>query len=167
MNESLIVCPEQRVEPAWIDYNGHMNMAYYNLAFDRALDHVARDARLLRLLDRRVEPRVGVDVAAPELRCDRDFLHQLLHDLALLQVNDRAFGVEPLTSHEGKVDAPARPPQRRSSRGRPAVVPDYCAWRAVRRTDGLCPAGSASRSYSSLPVMLTSTKSPTGAVMGR
>ena len=40
MNESLIVCPEQRVEPAWIDYNGHMNMAYYNLVFDRALDHV-------------------------------------------------------------------------------------------------------------------------------
>jgi acyl-CoA thioester hydrolase len=35
-----IVCPVQQVEPAWIDYNGHMNMAFYNLAFDRALDHV-------------------------------------------------------------------------------------------------------------------------------
>jgi len=35
-----IVCPDQKVEPAWIDYNGHMNMAFYNLAFDRALDHV-------------------------------------------------------------------------------------------------------------------------------
>jgi acyl-CoA thioester hydrolase len=35
-----IVCPDQRVEPAWIDYNGHMNMAFYNVAFDRALDHV-------------------------------------------------------------------------------------------------------------------------------
>jgi len=35
-----IVCPMQTVEPAWIDYNGHMNMAYYNLVFDRALDHV-------------------------------------------------------------------------------------------------------------------------------
>jgi acyl-CoA thioester hydrolase len=33
-------CPERRVEPAWIDYNGHMNMAYYNLVFDQALDHV-------------------------------------------------------------------------------------------------------------------------------
>lgn len=40
MNDTLIVCPEQRVVPAWIDYNGHMNMAYYNLAFDHALDHV-------------------------------------------------------------------------------------------------------------------------------
>src|SRR5688572_16618631 len=27
-----------RVEPAWIDYNGHMNMAYYNLLIDRAVD---------------------------------------------------------------------------------------------------------------------------------
>ena len=29
---------EQRVPPEWIDYNGHMNVAYYTLAFDRALD---------------------------------------------------------------------------------------------------------------------------------
>ncbi len=27
-----------RVLPEWIDYNGHMNVAYYSLAFDRALD---------------------------------------------------------------------------------------------------------------------------------
>jgi acyl-CoA thioester hydrolase len=26
------------VEPAWIDYNGHMNMAYYHVLFDRAVD---------------------------------------------------------------------------------------------------------------------------------
>ena len=31
-------CPEQSVEPTWIDYNGHMNMAYYHVAFDRAVD---------------------------------------------------------------------------------------------------------------------------------
>jgi acyl-CoA thioester hydrolase len=29
-----------RVEPGWIDYNGHLNMAYYNLLFDRAVDEV-------------------------------------------------------------------------------------------------------------------------------
>jgi acyl-CoA thioester hydrolase len=28
------------VEEAWIDYNGHMNMAYYNVLFDRAADEV-------------------------------------------------------------------------------------------------------------------------------
>jgi acyl-CoA thioester hydrolase len=27
-----------RVERAWIDYNGHLNMAYYNVVFDRAVD---------------------------------------------------------------------------------------------------------------------------------
>jgi acyl-CoA thioester hydrolase len=29
-----------QVEPAWIDYNGHLNMAYYNVLFDRAVDEV-------------------------------------------------------------------------------------------------------------------------------
>jgi acyl-CoA thioester hydrolase len=28
------------VEPAWIDYNGHLNMAYYNVLFDRAIDEL-------------------------------------------------------------------------------------------------------------------------------
>jgi acyl-CoA thioester hydrolase len=33
-------CPNQRVENAWIDYNGHLNMAFYHVMFDRAVDHV-------------------------------------------------------------------------------------------------------------------------------
>ncbi len=28
------------VEDPWIDYNGHLNMAYYNVLFDRAVDQV-------------------------------------------------------------------------------------------------------------------------------
>ena len=28
------------VEPQWIDYNGHLNMAYYNVMFDRAVDEL-------------------------------------------------------------------------------------------------------------------------------
>ena len=27
-----------KVEPGWIDYNGHLNMAYYNVLIDRAVD---------------------------------------------------------------------------------------------------------------------------------
>ena len=27
-----------RVESQWIDYNGHLNMAYYNVLFDRCVD---------------------------------------------------------------------------------------------------------------------------------
>ena len=40
MQETPIVCPQKIVDPAWIDYNGHMNMAYYNLIFDKCLDYV-------------------------------------------------------------------------------------------------------------------------------
>lgn len=29
-----------RIEPAWIDYNGHLNVAYYNVLFDRAVDEI-------------------------------------------------------------------------------------------------------------------------------
>lgn len=29
-----------KVEPAWVDYNGHLNMAYYNVLFDRAVDEI-------------------------------------------------------------------------------------------------------------------------------
>ncbi|HLI98431.1 MAG TPA: thioesterase family protein [Bradyrhizobium sp.] len=28
------------IEPQWIDYNGHLNMAYYNVMFDRAIDEL-------------------------------------------------------------------------------------------------------------------------------
>ena len=30
--------PIMQIEPQWIDYNGHLNMAYYNVLFDRAID---------------------------------------------------------------------------------------------------------------------------------
>ena len=33
----------QKVLPEWIDYNGHMNVAYYTLAFDKALDFFFED----------------------------------------------------------------------------------------------------------------------------
>ncbi|MCQ0989654.1 thioesterase family protein [Jiella marina] len=28
------------IEPAWIDYNGHLNLAYYHVLFDRGLDEL-------------------------------------------------------------------------------------------------------------------------------
>lgn len=32
------VSSTMRIEPMWIDYNGHLNMAYYHVLFDRAVD---------------------------------------------------------------------------------------------------------------------------------
>src|SRR4029079_11741469 len=29
-----------QIDPQWIDYNGHLNMAYYNVMFDRAIDQL-------------------------------------------------------------------------------------------------------------------------------
>jgi acyl-CoA thioester hydrolase len=37
---SPFVSSVMTVEPQWIDYNGHLNMAYYNVLFDRAVDEV-------------------------------------------------------------------------------------------------------------------------------
>ena len=34
------VSSAMRVEPQWIDYNGHLNMAFYHVLFDRAVDEV-------------------------------------------------------------------------------------------------------------------------------
>ncbi len=33
-----MVCPPKPVQEDWIDYNGHMNMAYYHVVFDAGVD---------------------------------------------------------------------------------------------------------------------------------
>ena len=38
-----IILPEQKVLNEWLDYNGHMNVAYYTLAFDKSLDIFLED----------------------------------------------------------------------------------------------------------------------------
>ena len=38
-----IILPEQEVLKEWLDYNGHMNVAYYTLAFDKSLDIFLED----------------------------------------------------------------------------------------------------------------------------
>ncbi|MEO1551761.1 MAG: thioesterase family protein [Pseudomonadota bacterium] len=36
--------PATTVPPDWIDYNGHMNVAYYTMAIDQAIDHLLETA---------------------------------------------------------------------------------------------------------------------------
>lgn len=43
---SPFVSSVMRVEPQWIDYNGHMNMAWYHVLFDRAVDEAFAQAGL-------------------------------------------------------------------------------------------------------------------------
>jgi acyl-CoA thioester hydrolase len=37
--DAALEIARSEVLPEWIDFNGHMNVAYYVLAFDKALDH--------------------------------------------------------------------------------------------------------------------------------
>ena len=43
---ALHLSPPMAIEPAWVDYNGHLNMAYYNVLFDRACDELVLAAGL-------------------------------------------------------------------------------------------------------------------------
>lgn len=36
--DTPVIAPEMIVEEQWIDYNDHLNMAYYNVLFDRTAD---------------------------------------------------------------------------------------------------------------------------------
>ncbi len=38
--DAPVIAPSRGLDPAWLDYNGHLNMAYYHVLFDQAADHV-------------------------------------------------------------------------------------------------------------------------------
>ena len=66
----LLELHTETVRPEWIDYNGHMNVAYYVLAFDHAtdafLDYVGMDARY------RSERQCSVFTAEAHVTYDRE-----------------------------------------------------------------------------------------------
>lgn len=80
------------IEPQWIDYNGHFNMAYYNVLFDRDSDRVLSllglgpayirktgnsyftlEAHVTYLRELRPEHQVKIDTQF--LDCDKKRLH--------------------------------------------------------------------------------------------
>ena len=38
--DTPVTAPFEEVRAEWIDFNGHLNMAYYNVLFDHAVDHL-------------------------------------------------------------------------------------------------------------------------------
>ncbi len=46
MTEHRLVTFHGKVEPQWIDYNGHMNVGYYMVAFDKGTDGLLDQLRL-------------------------------------------------------------------------------------------------------------------------
>ena len=79
-NTPLLV-HQGKVLPEWIDYNGHMNVAYYVMVFDHAtdgmfdmidigIDHVKRDNGSMFVLETHVNYLQEVDEGAPlDLTC--------------------------------------------------------------------------------------------------
>ena len=90
---------ETEVQPGWIDYNGHMNVAFYVLAFDKAtdglLDHLGLGEAYRRATNRSVyvleahvtyerEMKLGERLAIDTQLIDADakrlhFFHRMSH----------------------------------------------------------------------------------------
>ena len=60
------------VLPEWIDYNGHMNLAYYTVLFDQATDLLFDELRLG--LDYRRDRKLGTVVAETHNLYERELL---------------------------------------------------------------------------------------------
>ena len=63
---------EGEVLPEWIDYNGHMNLAYYTVLFDQATDVLFDELGLG--LDYRRDRQLGTFVAETHNRYERELL---------------------------------------------------------------------------------------------
>ena len=40
LTDTPLISSEMGIQPDWIDYNGHLNMAFYSVLFDRSVDEV-------------------------------------------------------------------------------------------------------------------------------
>jgi len=131
----------RKVLPEWIDYNGHMNVAYYTLAFDHAVDEIleerlgvgvtfVREANMGPMALQTQIHYLGEMVEGAEFVCDFQLLDadpKRIHFLATminLQTGEPAATYESLTMN---VDLEAR---------RSAPYPDWAQER-IERLRGL------------------------------
>lgn len=85
MFDAPLKSPLMTVEPQWTDYNGHLNMAYYNVLFDRANDDAL--ARLGMNLDYVKDRRLTIYTAEIHVSYIRE-LHQGAKVFATFQIID-------------------------------------------------------------------------------
>lgn len=81
--------PPMQVEQEWTDYNGHLNMAYYHLLFDRAVD-----AALVPL---GLGPEVAAETGASVFTAQAQ-----VHYLRELQTGDSVVVETRLIEHDSK-----------------------------------------------------------------
>ena len=119
------------VQPEWIDYNGHMNIAYYVVAFDRATDRLFDRLDLGRDYVKRancsafvMEMHIGYErelkrgdplrIATQLIDADAKRLH-LFHAMYHAEAGFRAATIEMLLVHvdlDGPRSTPFPAPQR-------------------------------------------------------
>lgn len=104
-----------RVAPEWIDYNGHMNVAYYVLAFDRATDRLfeylgvgesyrrATNHSIFALeahvtYERELRGGAAFEIATQLIDADRKRLH-LFHAMSRSDSGDLAATIELMGMH--------------------------------------------------------------------
>ncbi len=81
------------VKPEWIDYNGHMNLAYYIVLFDQATDALFDELDLG--LDYRRSRNLGTFVAETHTRYERELLvgERVRVAVQILAVDDKRMHV--------------------------------------------------------------------------
>ena len=83
------ISPPMQVEQEWTDYNGHLNMAYYHLLFDRAVDAV--------LVPLGLGPEVAAETGASVFTAQTQ-----VHYLRELQAGDSVVVETRLIEHDSK-----------------------------------------------------------------
>lgn len=78
MPDKLLFASTAVVKPEWIDYNGHMNMGYYLVAFD----HIATDS-YFDFLDIGITHLQTNNYSTFTLGSNIDFIHEVVADDAL------------------------------------------------------------------------------------
>ncbi len=83
---------EESVQPEWVDYNGHMNVAYYVLVFDHGTDAV------LDLLDMAADYRAETQSSDFVVESHITYLGEV-HEKAPLQVASLLLGFDDKRMH--------------------------------------------------------------------
>lgn len=89
-NRLIDALPKHRenVQPAWLDYNGHMNLSYYVLAFDHATD------ALLDKLDIGTAYREKTGGSVFVVEAHVNYMDEMLENAPIL-IQSRLLGVWP------------------------------------------------------------------------
>lgn len=92
MTDGTLVTYRTEIPPEWVDYNGHFNVGYYMIAFDRATDGLAEEIGL----DEDYRRRSGNSFYLVE--CHLSFVREVM-EAAPIRIESRVIGVDDKRLH--------------------------------------------------------------------